>query len=483
MRSAQQKVAGGLACITFALQPLAPAVAQAQAEATLLNCASVDGGRQHCAGYTGAGVALGKSTGSATCLLGRNWGYDADGVWVTEGCGGEFVLGNPDHEERRLAAQANAAASGSGLPADAASAGSVESVSLGDYLVYTRFGAQLAANNDEAEIQDARSRIGFQYETGEDIRLFADAEWSVNLTANPSTFYPGETTNSGILLLNTTRGSVFGTRLGYVGVDFGRPGRVSIGKQWGVHYDVTSYTDAFNVFGAEASVTFNAGTDGGFMGTGRADDSIVYRNRLFDTVDLGLQVQMRNVDNGEVIDGFGASLRAGILPGLEFGVTYTTALWDDSIKGSLVGLQGDAEYGALGVKYESDRLRLAGVYAKQRNGDLARIPVTVGEESVLVPVAFDGTGVELAARYQLGRLGLLGGWLGYRPDKGTELLDPDAELRYLILGADYRRNQSALFFAEYRFADGTDFVGAPGEDVFALGFQYRFQKRGSFDFD
>ena len=61
--------------------------------------------------------------------------------------------------------------------------------------------------------------------------------------------------------------------------------------------------------------------------------------------------------------------------------------------------------------------------------------------------------------------------------------DPDAELRYLILGADYRRNQSALFFAEYRLADGTDFVGAPGEDVFALGFQYRFQKRGSFDFD
>ncbi|HSQ68839.1 MAG TPA: porin [Steroidobacteraceae bacterium] len=476
-------MAGWFACTAFAVQSVAPAVAQAEAEAQVLSCVSVDGERQHCPGYTGAGVALGMSTGRATCLLGRNWGYDADGVWVTEGCGGEFLLGKPDHEERRLAAQGGGPTDSAERSADAASAKTAEPASLGDYLVYTRFGAQLAAANDEAEIQDARSRIGFQYETGQDIRFFADAEWSVNLTANARSFYPGETTSSGFLLLDTTRGSVFGTRLGYVGVDFGKSGRVSFGKQWGVHYDVTSYTDAFNVFGAEASVTFNADTDGGLMGTGRADEALVYRNRLFDTVDLGLQVQLRNLDNGEVIDGYGASLRAGILPGLELGVTYTTAHWDDSIKGALVGLKGDAEYGALGVKYESDRLRLAGVYARQRNGDLARIPVTIGEESVLVPVAFDGTGVELAARYQLSRLGLLAGWLNYRPDKGTELADPDAELRYLILGTDYRWNPSALFFAEYRLANGKDPVGIRGEDVFALGFQYRFLKRGSFDFD
>jgi hypothetical protein len=34
-----------------------------------------------------------RSTGEANCLLGRNWGYD-DGVWVTKGCGGEFVVGS-----------------------------------------------------------------------------------------------------------------------------------------------------------------------------------------------------------------------------------------------------------------------------------------------------------------------------------------------------------------------------------------------------
>ena len=483
MRSARKLAAGWLACTAFAIQFLSPALLQAEAGTTAVSCVSVDGGRQHCRGYTGAGVALARSTGNATCLLGRNWGYDADGVWVTEGCGAEFLLGNPDHEERRLAAQGDAAAAGSGLSADAARAESPDPVSLGDYLVYTRFGVQLAATNEEAEIQDARSRIGFQYETGTDIRFFADAEWSVNLTTNASTFYPGETTSSGVLLLERDQVPVFGTRLGYVGVDFGKAGRVSVGKQWGVHYDVTSYTDAFNVFGAEASATFNAGTDGGVMGTGRADEALVYRNRLFDLVDLGLQVQLRDLDNGEVIDGYGASLQAAILPGLELGLTYTSARWDDSAQGSLVGLTGDSEYGAFGVKYESDRLRLAGVYAKQRNGDLARIPVTVGGETVLVPVAFDGNGVELSARYQLSRLGLLAGYLDYRPDTGGGLLDPETELKYVILGADYRWNPSALLFAEYRFAGGTDALGVTGEDVFALGFQYRFLKRGSFDFD
>ncbi|HZR26662.1 MAG TPA: DUF3011 domain-containing protein, partial [Vicinamibacterales bacterium] len=46
-----------------------------------------------CPGDTSAGVALVKSTGTAACLLGKTWGYDDAGVWVAEGCSGEFQLG------------------------------------------------------------------------------------------------------------------------------------------------------------------------------------------------------------------------------------------------------------------------------------------------------------------------------------------------------------------------------------------------------
>ena len=62
-------------------------------QTTLLTCTSEPGGRRLCAGDTSAGVALLKSTGPSACLLGKTWGYDNAGVWVADGCGGEFQLG------------------------------------------------------------------------------------------------------------------------------------------------------------------------------------------------------------------------------------------------------------------------------------------------------------------------------------------------------------------------------------------------------
>ena len=83
------------AALAAGLGLVAPALALAQeppASATLV-CASQAGERQVCPADTSAGVALVKSTGSAACLLGKTWGYDDAGVWVTDGCGGEFQLG------------------------------------------------------------------------------------------------------------------------------------------------------------------------------------------------------------------------------------------------------------------------------------------------------------------------------------------------------------------------------------------------------
>ena len=54
-------------------------------------CESNGSERQHCIANTESGVVLVKPTGSTACLLGRNWGYDNKGIWVMEGCGGEFL--------------------------------------------------------------------------------------------------------------------------------------------------------------------------------------------------------------------------------------------------------------------------------------------------------------------------------------------------------------------------------------------------------
>ena len=39
-------------------------------------------------------MALTLSTGTGECLLGKTWGYDQTGVWVSDGCGGQFTLGS-----------------------------------------------------------------------------------------------------------------------------------------------------------------------------------------------------------------------------------------------------------------------------------------------------------------------------------------------------------------------------------------------------
>ena len=71
--------------------------AQEPAGATVV-CASRPGERIHCPADTSAGVALIRSTGESACLLGKTWGYDDKGIWVSDGCTGEFVVGQATPE-------------------------------------------------------------------------------------------------------------------------------------------------------------------------------------------------------------------------------------------------------------------------------------------------------------------------------------------------------------------------------------------------
>ena len=77
-----------LFCIVFFL--VLPQFLSAQA--VLITCASKIGERQSCPADTSRGVVLAKSSGDAACLLGKTWGYDDQGVWVSDGCVGEFIV-------------------------------------------------------------------------------------------------------------------------------------------------------------------------------------------------------------------------------------------------------------------------------------------------------------------------------------------------------------------------------------------------------
>jgi DUF3011 family protein len=86
----------GGAFVVLVVLVLAQRTVDAQGDAPppmAVSCASTNAEPTHCAADTSAGVALLRVSGSGSCLLGRTWGYDDAGVWVSDGCSGEFALG------------------------------------------------------------------------------------------------------------------------------------------------------------------------------------------------------------------------------------------------------------------------------------------------------------------------------------------------------------------------------------------------------
>ena len=71
------------------------------AQSTRVSCTSQPGKREHCTADTSAGVALVRSSGAAPCLLGKTWGYDDTGIWVSDGCSGEFVAGQTTQQTEK----------------------------------------------------------------------------------------------------------------------------------------------------------------------------------------------------------------------------------------------------------------------------------------------------------------------------------------------------------------------------------------------
>jgi hypothetical protein len=60
--------------------------------ASKVTCESLDGGHKPCPVDTSHGVGLLRQISGTDCVLNRTWGYDRDGIWVTNGCRAEFAV-------------------------------------------------------------------------------------------------------------------------------------------------------------------------------------------------------------------------------------------------------------------------------------------------------------------------------------------------------------------------------------------------------
>jgi predicted porin len=422
----------------------------------VLQCGSEAGERKSCPAVTSAGVALLRSTGTGSCLLGKTWGYDDQGVWVSDGCSGEFALGSSK---------------------EGSTAGSLF---VGLFEAYGQWRTHLATFQDDLEVQDNASRVGLNFATRGKIKMIAGTEWGVDIVQSANQFNLNASP-AGDFGIDRTETPVFGARLGFIGTDFGPFGRVAIGKQNAVHYDIASYTtDRFNVFGGQGTFAYVGGTDGGYTGTGRADRVVQYRNNLFKVLDVGVQGQFRAAGNDSVGDGYGASLQAAILPGLKLGGSYTHTNHPIAVRERVRGLGGNADFVALGGRFDWRFLQLGAVWSHQHNGDLVFVPNPDPDLEFRIPVAFDAQGTEVYTRVGNEKFAVIGGFTQQLPDVQDSLLDPNFRTRYFILGGEWFVARGAKIYTESRIEiDSVTPTGGDSFGVFTIGFRYDFSWRTS----
>ena len=442
---------------------------------SVVSCISRGRERQQCSADTRAGIVMLRSTGDAACLLGRNWGYDDQGVWVSEGCGGDFGTGS---SSRTTAATSLGAALAKSIDETSV----METVTTGtnpgkDYTGgFQPYGSvrtiiSIPANGP-AQVQDDATRVGINFGTFGAIKIIGTTEWGVNLVQSETTLNAGATTSSGFGVVQQVTQPVFGARLGFLGVDTGKFGVLSYGKQNSTHYDVTSYTtDRFNVFGGISTATYVAGTDGGQSGTGRADQTILYHVNFAKIFDFGAQGQLRTADTSQAFNGFGFSLQAKVLPKFKIGGAYNKTYFDQFFTNTI--LHGGTDYWAFGGMGKWREVEWGAVYIHQNRGDLAFIPDPAGGPSNIA-VGFSANGVELYSRLWFGKFAAVLGFEDYIPFDLSPLINPNFKTRYAVLGAEWHISPSGYAFIESRLGDTTDAEGNGGNNAAALGFRYDF---------
>ncbi len=417
-----------------------------------------------------------RPTGEAACLLGRNWGYDDQGVWVSEGCGGDFGTGSAS----RAAAPTNDAAA---LAHSIEQTAAIETATTGtnptkDYTGgFQPYGSMRTIisipANGPAEVQDDATRVGINFSTIGAIKVVGTTEWGINLVQSETTLNAGATTASGFGVVQQVTQPVFGARLGFFGVDTGKYGRVFYGKQLSTHYDITGYTtDRFNVFGGISTATYVAGTDGGQSGTGRADQTVLYHVNFAKIFDFGAQGQLRTAATPQAFNGFGFSLQAQVLPTLKIGGAYNKTYFSQFLVNT--ALHGGTDYWAFGGMGRWRAVEWGAVYIHQNRGDLAFIPDPAGGPSNIA-VGFSANGVEVYSRLWFGKkYAAVLGFEDYIPFDLSALINPNFKTRYAVLGAEWHISPSGYAFFESRLGDTTNAVGMGGNNAAALGFRYDF---------
>lgn len=323
------------------------------------------------------------------------------------------------------------------------------------------------AGADDPSLNDGSSRLGIRLdrrlENG--TSLFGRVEWKVNLIESDSNFSLSDNpSGTGIVTRDESEGPVLTTRLGYLGADIPDIGQISFGKQWSVYYDVAGWTDNFNVYGGAGLSTYSAGTDGGLLGSGRAEDAVIFRSNR-GKVRYGLQTQLKSTSSGDDYKGFAGSLVFSPADAWDIGLAFSAS----RIKGDFETVTGDDEsgVGAIGVRYHRGPWNAAFSIAAWK----AHEAIFFDDDTLF----YDGVGAEFYASYEYSkRLQFYGGFNYTDPDIDDPRVDEDFGVEFLIFGASLFATEDSYSYIEGLFSTGKQPNGDDVDSVLSAGYRFDF---------
>ncbi|MGP3593202.1 porin OmpC [Vagococcus sp. WN89Y] len=323
-------------------------------------------------------------------------------------------------------------------------------------------------------------RFGFKGETQVNDQVTGYGQWEYNVQAD------------------NTEGSSdqAWTRLAFAGIRVAEAGSFDYGRNYGVIYDVTSWTDVLPEFGGDTYGSDN------FMQS-RANGVATYRNTdffgLVDGLNFALQYQGKNgsvsgenADGRSLLkqngDGYGASLTYDLGEGFSLGAAMSSSKrsYDQNVvtNPALYGHGDRAEVYSGGLKYDANNIYLAAEYSQTYNA--TRFGTSNGSNpSDAYGFANKAQNFEVVAQYQFD-FGLRPS-IAYLQSKGKDITnntgtsnygDQDL-LKYIDIGATYYFNKNMSTYVDYKInlLDENDFTRAAGistDDIVALGLVYQF---------
>ncbi|ELY4575526.1 porin OmpC [Cronobacter turicensis] len=322
-------------------------------------------------------------------------------------------------------------------------------------------------------------RIGFKGETQVNDQITGYGQWEYQIQGNTA-----ENDNQSW------------TRVAFAGLKFGDAGSFDYGRNYGVIYDVTSWTDVLPEFGGD---TYGADNFLQSRGNGIA----TYRNTdffgLVDGLNFALQYQGKNgsvsgendstggrsllKQNG---DGYGMSLTYDLGQGFSVGGAMATSKRTADQNASNAALFGEGDHAEVysgGLKYDANNIYLAAQYSQTYNA--TRFGTSNGDRSDIYGFADKAQNFEVVAQYQFD-FGLRPS-VAYLQSRGKDIAnkttgesfgDQDL-LKYVDVGATYYFNKNMSTFVDYKInlLDDNKFTRQAGigtDDVVAVGLVYQF---------